>query len=692
MSRQSGVVVKTVRVLLAAAVVTGWRGMAAEPPPTAEQIRAWIQQLGDEVPQKREEAQAALAGTGLPALPALKEAANSTDAAVKAGAMALVSRLQWLGIRPDVNYLAVFPAESVFSLRIPNLAGAVERSKQTAVGKLLAGPDLKPLMDMLDKQLAAAPPALQMFRKWAACFNGQIGGAVWAFSPKPPTPTIRAALVAEIVGPNPEKLFQDFLLETQIFGDWVPTHQNGLMILRGPEGMGALALAGKHVILAANPESLDVVSRGLIGPAPGNLLDSPSFRKLQPHMGSGHDYILLMNMSAYVKMIGEMAGPQMGQFMDKVGYSSMDLFAMTSRVMGDRFEDRFVASWTDDKNTVLSKLMTMSYGGATPLKEAYSVAPAEAVAASNFYLDGAGTYSSAMELLKNMFDAYKAMGMPMPDLDAELAKIETAMGLKVADLAGAIKGDMVGWATLAPALGPPEIGISIGCADAVKAQWLAETLARLTDVLAKNVSQGPPDAKLPASIGKVERGGKTIFTETDDSAFMKLPNRDQIPYRISWAVQGSRLLLGTTPMGIEQRLAALEAKAPGLDPLKMMPPAPEAASAKAAMVLDVGALMTYLAKFGLPMAVPALGQQPELQAALATLANKPDIFKSLPPLAMVSCQPEGNVAVSVMWGPAPYLPTVIGTVGGVAAVAGGRAARQAERPPPPPPPPPDVKF
>jgi hypothetical protein len=61
---------------------------AAAPPPrvTAERIEALIEQLGDEEPDRREEASRALDGIGEPALPALRRAATGGGDLETAGA------------------------------------------------------------------------------------------------------------------------------------------------------------------------------------------------------------------------------------------------------------------------------------------------------------------------------------------------------------------------------------------------------------------------------------------------------------------------------------------------------------------------------------------------------------------------------------------------------------------------------
>lgn len=672
-------------LLLAGALGTAW-SQAQEAAPGAEQVQTWIRQLGDENYQKREEARAALTRAGATAVAALKAVENSPDIEIRNAAKRLLSELQWQTLRPDVNYLTAIPGEAVIAIRLKDLSDSVARSRETALGKLLSGPDFKPAWDLLKKQFQGVPnPMLPpnvapLVEKWAARFSGQVAAALWAFDPRPPEPNVKAALIAELTGGDPAKIYDELLAETGIGAQGIATPSNGLKVLVLP-GMGAVALAGKHLIVATNRESVDEVARGLLGAA-GSLNDSPAFQKLKPQLGAEPDLLFLMNFPAYLKMVSIMPGAQqMGDMMSKMGYDALDFMAMSSRVAGDRFEDRFVMVF-NERPSKLVELMSKGSTGTTSLKEALAVVPANAVAVFGSYLDGQAMYAVGFEYMKGMLETYKAMGMQMPDLDVAVKNIEDTLNLKLADLAGAIKGDLAYWARLAPTLGPPDIGISIGCVDAAKAQWLAETLSKLTDVLARSVVAAQPGAPLPAAMTKADRGGRAIYAEADDSPLMKFPVRAQVPYRVCWSAHGSRVVLGSSPAVVDDRLNALDAKTPGFDPAKVLPATPEAAGAKNLVALDVAGLLNYAAKFGLPILAGALQNNPEGQAVVAGLMQKPDLFNSVPPLVLTMQPPKDGVQTSTMWSPTPYLPTAFGVVG-VAVVLGINQARPPQPVPPP---------
>jgi len=678
---------------------------AAEPnaPPSADQVQAWVKQLGAEDFQKREEARAALSKAGAAALPALNAAKNAQDPEVRNAVALLIAQLQWRNLRKDISYLSLFPATSVFAMQVKNVGGAVERSRQTALGKLLDGPEFKPLMDLATNRMKQQGGAgLEIVLKWLKRFNGQVGGAVWSFDPNNPQ-LWRMGVIAELTGDAPDKLYEEFLGETKLFQGGTPALANGLTVLKGPNDMGAVALAGRHVILAPNMASLEELAGGLLEPVPDNFLASPGFAKVKAKLPADPELTVIFNFQAYLRMLGNLAGPQMAQVMKDMGYDALEQIAMATTIAGDRFEDRVVVS-VSDKPSKLLKLMTMGMGP-TPLKEALAVAPAEAVLAGTSYLDGAVAYEFLLGYIKDLLQMQKQMGMPVPDVDQVLGQFEQLSGLKVAELSGAAKGDLVYWVKLAPELAPPEIGFSLGCADEAKAKMLAETLPKLVDLGAVQLQQRPrrrrpggapkaeekgaeekkaeekkaeeappaPPPALPPTMTKAERNGRAIFTESEESPLVKIPGRAAVPYRLSWAAYGARVIVATSPAAVEARMAALDAKLPGFDPARVLPQTAETATAKTLFALDVGALLNYGAKYALPILLANLEKDPELQGVVKGLYEKEGLFKNLPALAGTSWPLKDGVQTSAIWGPSPYLATALG--GGVA--AGYLIARQA---------------
>ncbi len=239
--------------------------------PAPEQIQSWIRQLGDEDFQKREEARAALLKAGLPAMAALKQAQQSDDNEVRNTASLLVEQLQWRAIPAQIDYMKLFPAETIFAMKVRDMDAFAKSSQRTALLKLLETADLMPLADMLTarakKQMG---PGLPLLQKWLGHFSGQLAGGVWAMNPRDPT-GMRMALVAELKADALDKVFQEFLSETKLLQGAIATPINGLTILKGPNEMGAIALAGRHVILGPNLESVRIVAESLLE-TPANAL------------------------------------------------------------------------------------------------------------------------------------------------------------------------------------------------------------------------------------------------------------------------------------------------------------------------------------------------------------------------------------------------------------------------------------
>lgn len=655
-----------------AAGVWAASALAADAPgaPTEAQLQAWAKQLGDEDFQKRTEAKNALLKAGKAAVPALKAALSSTDPETKNSAAALLDQLKWHTLRADPQYLELFPEGSVFVAHLAHVEQSLARARKTAVGGLLDSPDFKPLVEWAGRQTKAAPNEVNLLLKWLQQIKGQAAGALWEFDPMDPS-KMRMAAVLELPAENPEKIFKEFLTETHLGEMLREERQQGLSVWVGNNGVGAVTRAGRHLILAINLASLMQTANGLCQPSDGNLASSASFRKLKAGLSGDVDFTLLVNFEAYKKMLAALpgVGAAVNGLMDKVGYESMEWFAMTTSVAGDRFEDRFILIM-NEKPSKITKLMQAASASQKPLAEALAMAPADAVWVGNGYLDGPAMTDFGLEYFKAILEMQAAMGVPAVNLEEEIAKVEQAVGVKLTDLAGCMKGDLVYWATLAKGLAPPDLGLSIGCPDEAKAKELAEKLSQITNGLCKMTT-----AKDAPAIEKSTKGGSTIFTESEDSPWLAKPERKQIPYRLSWAASGTRVVVALSVPSLQGRLMALAAKDPGFDPAKVLPPGVAPAETKGLMVLDLRALLNYGAKFGLPLLAPQLAKQPEIQKLVLDLAGKDDPFKGLPPLTVTSGLPKNGVIVSAMHSPVPVLPAYAVLIGGI--VFASKAAQEA---------------
>ncbi|MBI3830387.1 MAG: hypothetical protein HY291_12775 [Planctomycetes bacterium] len=663
------------------------RPAAAEEPkpaaPTDAQIKEWIKQLGDAEFQKRNDARAALLKAGKAAIADLKAAQESTDPEVKKIAGDILVQLQWLSLPENIDYLKLFPDESILSVCFTHVEKTLEASKQTAVGKLAQGEDLKPIFELLAKKMTDK--------------GGEKGKAG----------------VVELPNDEPEKHYRAFLEDTGFLKDGVETDENGLRVLAGPRPQwappemdiptGAIALAGHHLIVAPNLSSLKKVAASILKPDGGNLGDSTLFKKTQPHLGAAPDMLFTMNMQAYLRMLTAMAGPQAGEALGKMGYDGMEFFAYATSIKGDLFEERF-ALVMNEKAKGIGKLYEMAWASNKLLKEKLAHAPADAVLVMQNYMDGSVIFEFATAYMKQMAQLQEGMGGQGMDLSKSVEELEGKIGVKLADLAGCVKGDMVTWAVLTQEEGTstlPDIGISIECGDEAKAQQLAQGLfvvmQKAPGLFAKEAPAvkpkdgdpppaNPPPEKAEDAVLKIDRDGRSYFTENSKGPLVtSFAPRQAVPYRFTWSAKGNRVLLASSAPYLNKRLSQLEKGEAGLQPVKFLPPDAKLDEVKTLVGVDVAALLEYGAKLGLPLLAARLEQDPDLQEKITALSQKNGVFKSIPPLSATTGVPQDGVTVSVVRSPLPYMPTAVGAGILFGLMNAGRHAAPQAAPAPPPP-------
>lgn len=697
--------------------------------PAPEQIQSWIRQLGDEDFQKREEARAALLKAGLPAMAALKQAQQSDDNEVRNTASLLVEQLQWRAIPAQIDYMKLFPAETIFAMKVRDMDAFAKSSQRTALLKLLENADLMPLADMLTarakKQMG---PGLRLLQKWLGHFSGQLAGGVWAMNPRDPT-GMRMALVAELKADALDKVFQEFLGETKLLQGAIATPINGLTILKGPNEMGAIALAGRHVILGPNLESVRIVAERLLETPANALGANPSYVKAMARVGGEPELTFTLDIQQYLNVIEKMMpkGAQMVEMMRKMGYDSMDYMLLSTRIIGDRFEDRFTLV-LNGKPSPLVDLMNQIYSAQGDVRKALAPVPANAVVAASGYLDASAMYRFILDWVKEMAQIEEQV--KPEELDQQVAGFEQRTGVKLSDLFSTMKGDLAFWIELAPALAPPHVGFYVECPDEPKALELAGFVGKYLDIAGQMASppakkeleaalreeavappaekaepnappkaegqdQGRPAKPPVPTFRNVDFKGHTIYTESAESPLVLAKGREMLPYRLTWAKHGKRLFVTSSVVQMEKRLTALDAGTPGLDPARLLPAgAPDLAAIKSLIVVDVQRAMDFGAKFGLPLLAAVAGNDKELQTELSRLgelAAERSLFEGIPPLVAVGMPPKDQIQTGIMWTPAPYMPTLILGAGG-AAVFGLRAAHGGLNPVAPPAPPPEVKF
>ncbi len=639
---------------------------APPPPPSAEQMKSWIADLAAEDFQRRTDAKKALLDAGKAAIPYLKGASNSADIEVKNSVAAILAQLKWCEIPAHTDYLALFPADAIMAFSISKISEVVAQSKISPLGKLITGDTFKPVFDLVVQKINANPAEKGIAQKWFGRFQGGLAGSIWKFNPMNPQEMGMAA-IAELPTENTEAIFKELLAETGVGAMLQPQLKEGLSMLIGPDNMGAVALVGNHLIVAPNENSLLKVAKGLVEGNPENLTQSAEFKKLKPHLNAVSHFTFLLNLQAYKEMLGPfmgmLGGGGMPGLLDKMGYDTFQTMAMSTTIGAEGVEDRFLITM-NEKPTKTNAILEMAFKGNMPLNQVFAVAPADAIMIGNAYMEGQTMAQWTLDYIKALMEmqgaAMAQMGQERPDLDALIAKAEGTAGVKLNDLAAAVKGNTIYWMQLADTLAPPDLGAALTCVDAAKAAEFAANLAKMIDGVCKMATE-----KAAPAIEKVVKEGVTIHTESADSPWMATPERNRVPYRLAWAAEGAQVIMGSSVDSLLKRIKALRAKEAGFDPKVVMPKLKAGeAEPKTVFALRLNEILNYGVKFGLPLTAPLLQTQPDLRAAVAKLAQNKNLFGAVYPLTISGHAPKGGVMVSTMQSPGGVLPAYGLVLGG----------------------------
>lgn len=635
--------------------------LRAEEPLNDDGIRLLIKDLGSEDFEKRQGAEKKLAAQGLKAEALLKATVEATtDAQVRATAARLLGKLKLSGLA-SVDYLSVFPAESVLFMQVRNLADSIEKSKTTAVGKLVLSPALEPFRKKLEEALNAKPNEKKAFDTWFKRFNGQFGLAIWNVSPMPDQ--LRLAAMIQITEPNTQAVFDEFMAETGLQG----MAQKGesyrdVDIYQSPQGQGGMiALAGPHIIVSVNRESLKMAIDNLLKPA--GLAASPAFAKIKPSLGEKPELLLGMDYKAYMKqvlaMLELLGQPDQAKAMQKASDSmgfDMQYFVMASASNGDRYDDHMVVTFgAEPKGLIAAGIVPPD--APAPLED-MALVPANAVAALVTYVDGKKFQVGAREYLTGLTEMLAAQQMNAPpqakgpDFAAILKQAEEKMGAKVEDLLVDAKGTAGYYAVLAPGgvLEAPDVGLFITFADNAGATKFSDTYRRGLDNL------GPV-----AVVREIEAPNRKLFQIDLKAAGLPIP--DKFPYNPTWVVEGNRLYMASSVPALRKQLTYIDTKTPGLltqpDFMKAMGVLKPDERRGQLMYVNMKSLMTLGATVALPFmqaAIPA--EEVGLKQALAALPQPAELFKDIPPLLSTTIM-KGTSQETVLRGPIPPIPSTL---------------------------------
>jgi len=633
---------------------------AEETPLTDEGMRLLIKDLGSDDFEKRQGAEKKLAAQGLKAEALLKATVEATtDAQVRATAARLLGKLKLAGLS-SVDYLTVFPAESVMFIQIRDVSKSIEKSKETAIGKLVLSPALEPFRKKLEEAINQKANEKKTFDTWFKRFNGQFGFAMWNFSAMPDQ--MRLAALFQISDPNPQAVFDEFMAETGM----AQLAQKGesyrdVDIYQSPQGAGGMiALAGPHIILSVNRESLKTAIDNLL--KPGGLAASPSFAKIRPSLGEKPELMLGMDYRTYMKqllaMMEVMGQADEAKAMEKV-WSSMGTelqhLIMASASNGDRYEDRIVMTMGSEPKGMMAASLVPADAPA-PLED-MAIVPANAVAAAVGYLNGKELQVGAKDYIAALGEMVAAQRNKLPpdaqkaqpDFTAEIKAFEDKIGMKMEEAFAGFKGSLGYYVVLSKdgLLAAPDLGMFMTFADKDAATKFSNVLRKALD------NSGPVPI---AAVREVEAPNRKLLQIDLNALGAALP--PNFPYMPVWVVENNRIFFASSVEALRKQLSYIDTKTPGLltqaDFVKAMGLLKPDERRGQVFYVNMKSLMTLGSTVALPFlqaAVPDEG----LKKALAALPPPEELFKDMPPLLGTSVG-KGAMFESVMRGPIPPIP------------------------------------
>jgi hypothetical protein len=644
-------------VLVIAALINGSRAHAVEAGAdvSEEKIKSLVGDPGNEDFAKRQAAQKELGRIGAKAKAALEAVKESPDAQVKASATQLLGRLKFLDLGP-VNYLDLLPQTSLIVARATNAASLADNSRKTALGKLIDSVAFAPLKEKVMEQLNKEPDTQKKVMNWLQRFNGQAAGAIMTFNPMQPGGTKMAAM-AEITDPSPAAVYDDVLEATRIGDNGTPGVYSDVAYIQGAQDQGAIALLGKHLVLANNLAALKDVIDAFA--TPGKYAASDAYSKIKPGLGANPDLQMVIDLESLVKAVLQIPLPfplPMEDILSVTHLKNIKAFALSSSAAGDSFEDRYVTVRNGPPDAAAAAMIPPA--DVVPLNIA-AIAPQASVAFAASYVDGPKFYQGMLESfasMKKLQDAVAAFsgGAQQPDAEEKIKEFEAKFGVKVSDIAAAMKGEVAVWvvpaASILPA--PPDFCIVVSSPDEDKAAFLSDALATVLNKL-----QGVPVIKeLDYKNHKIR--------QIDMEA---LQAKQSSPYTPAWVADKNRVFIGSSVALLQKQLLANENKAPGLlvqaEFVKTLGSFAANERKGSFFYVDLKTLLTVGATIGVPV-LQMNNPNEDLKKVLAGLPPFAELFKDVPPL-VGSMIVEGDEEKVIVRAAVPPTVTLLGVLIGV---------------------------
>ena len=613
---------------------------------TDEKIKTLIGDLGNEDFAKRQAAEKELIKAGDKAQKALEAAKDSPDAQVKATVQHLLGRLKFAAMAP-VDYLDLLPPSSILVLKATNFNTLADNAKKSALGKLLDSPSLEAFRQKFKAEVAKKPDTEKVVIDWAKRFNGQFAAAILELNPM--QNDVKMAAIAEITDPDPNAVFDEVIKAIHITDNGQTGNFGDVDYIEGAQQQGAAALIGKHLVLANNLGALKIVINSFA--TPGKFAASERFTQIKPSLGTKPDLLLTVDVEALVKTISQVPFPfPLDDVLATSGLKNMKFVGFSSAAAGDSFEDRFVQIMNGPPTGMNAAYVTPA--GVAPLNAA-ALAPQNSAAIIAGYIDGVKLHAGMLEYLaamKKMKESAQAMGMPANDKDpeTEIKAFEEKSGLKMADLAATVKGEIAFWGNPgAEFLSPPDIGGMITCESPEKAQALSDALVKIV-----NLGKDKPAV--------TDAPYKNRVIHLIDIAVLVPDAPKNPPYSPAWAVDGNHIFLGSSGNVLQKQITAIDTKAPGLltqqDFVKAIGNLSEEERKGSVLYVDMKTLLTMGANVGLPF-LQMQSKDEDLKKALAALPAPSELFKDIPPL-LGAWTINGNESKSVLRAAVPPIPTL----------------------------------
>jgi hypothetical protein len=650
-----------------------------------EQVKELIAKLGAEAFAERQAAEEALAKVGAPAIALLEAAAkDSPDPQVRLSAQKLAATLRWNTVGAIKDFLKLFPEKSVAIAKFTGGNEAWVKFQKTVLGQIVMGQ----ITADLRKAVLAAMPQKEKDEalKWTARFSGQIAGALWDldpdWNPNANTPPCKGAAVIEITAEKPNEVWTE-IVEQLPPGDIRVSQYKGLTIIRAAEESIPLcaALAGRYVIIGITEESLKYVTDKFLDFTARGFADAAEFAKLHKQIGEESDLLVAYDFREYMKFIATVMKAQGGpakaeELFDKlfsdIGMGNFEWVAVSSKWTPTGGEDRVVMTYSGELQGAMALQKKVPPGA---IAEAVKSIPAEAAAATAYWLEGQALADVGLQTAKLVFEhaneLQKTIALNLgqeapvlPTFEEQLKKFETMAGMTIKDVSGLINGPSAFWLTLAPPgiPMPPEIAGFIGSPS-------PESANKLSDFIAKVLQES---AGIPNLVQKDVSEGKTIYS-------LNLANvAPQTPYTIGWTVVGNKIyMVAASKMTTAHPATALKKYYASMEPgltgnaafKKISADLQSEALNSGVFFVDAAKLMalgTDMGKMFLPFVMG--GAPPEMQPILQEILKLPagnELYKDVPAV-LVFAQTKDGAITTTLRGPVPVYPTFFGMAVGAA--------------------------